>query len=134
MELMKYRKLGRTGFEVSEISHGLWGMSGWTGSNDDESRKALQLSADLGCNFFDTAWAYGEGKSDCLLGELLRNNRGRKLYAASKIPPKNRSEEHTSELQSHLNLVCRLLLEKKKQPIFITNKLPKSRSMQTYRS
>jgi len=90
MELMKYRKLGRTGFEVSEISHGLWGMSGWTGSNDDESRKALQLSADLGCNFFDTAWAYGEGKSDRLLGELLRNNRGRKLYAASKIPPKNR--------------------------------------------
>src|SRR2546422_10464503 len=90
MDLMKYRKLGRTGFEVSEISHGLWGMSGWTGSNDDESRKALQLSADLGCNFFDTAWAYGEGKSDRLLGELLRNNRGRKLYAASKIPPKNR--------------------------------------------
>src|SRR3989442_8568476 len=90
MDLMKYRKLGRTGFEVSEISHGLWGMSGWTGSNDDESRKALQLSADLGCNFFDTAWAYGEGKSDRLLGELLHKNRGRKLYAASKIPPKNR--------------------------------------------
>src|SRR3979411_2498851 len=89
MELMKYRKLGRTGFEVSEISHGLWGMSGWTGSNDDESRKALQLSVDLGCNFFDTAWAYGEGKSEKLLGELVRANPQKKLYTATKIPPKN---------------------------------------------
>jgi aryl-alcohol dehydrogenase-like predicted oxidoreductase len=61
---MKYRILGRTHFEVSDMAYGLWGMSGWTGSNDDESLKALQLSVDLGCNFFDTAWAYGEGKSD----------------------------------------------------------------------
>ena len=54
---MKYRKLGRTGFEVSEMAHGLWGMSGWTGSDDKESLAALQLATDLGCNFFDTAWA-----------------------------------------------------------------------------
>ncbi|MFZ0519499.1 MAG: aldo/keto reductase [Candidatus Acidiferrales bacterium] len=86
---MKYRKLGRTGFEVSDIAHGLWGMSGWSGSEDKESLQALQLAVDQGCNFFDTAWAYGEGKSDGLLGEILAKNPGKRLYAASKIPPKN---------------------------------------------
>jgi aryl-alcohol dehydrogenase-like predicted oxidoreductase len=86
---MKYRTLGRTGFEVSDIAHGLWGMSGWSESDDEESRKAIQLAIDLGCNFFDTAWAYGNGKSDGLLGEALANNKGKRIYAASKIPPKN---------------------------------------------
>ncbi|HXR15322.1 MAG TPA: aldo/keto reductase [Terriglobales bacterium] len=86
---MKYRKLGWTGFEVSEIAHGLWGMSGWSGSDDRKSLEALQLAVDLGCNFFDTAWAYGEGKSDGLLGKILSANRGKRLYAASKIPPLN---------------------------------------------
>jgi aryl-alcohol dehydrogenase-like predicted oxidoreductase len=87
---MKYRKLGRTGFEVSEMAHGLWGMSGWSGSDDKESLAALQLATDIGCNFFDTAWAYGEGKSDGLLGEILSRNSKKRLYAASKIPPLNR--------------------------------------------
>ena len=87
---MNVRTLGRTGFKVTVIGYGLWGMSGWSGSDDDESRSSLQLAADLGCNFFDSAWAYGDGKSDGLLGELLRQNPGKRLYAASKIPPKNR--------------------------------------------
>jgi aryl-alcohol dehydrogenase-like predicted oxidoreductase len=87
---MKYRTLGRTGFEVSEMAHGLWGMSGWSGSEDTESLTALQLATDMGCNFFDTAWAYGEGKSDGLLGEILARNPKKRLYAASKIPPLNR--------------------------------------------
>src|SRR5246127_2836707 len=86
---MKYRKLGRTGFEVSDIAHGLWGMSGWSGSNNQESLAAMQLAVDRGCNFFDTAWAYGEGKSDGLLGQTIARNKGTRLYAASKIPPKN---------------------------------------------
>jgi len=86
---MKYRKLGRTGFEVSEMAHGLWGMSGWSGSSDQESLAALQLAVDLGCNFFDTAWAYGEGNSDGLLGEIMARNAKKRLYAASKIPPAN---------------------------------------------
>jgi aryl-alcohol dehydrogenase-like predicted oxidoreductase len=86
---MKYRKFGRTGFEVSDIAHGLWGMSGWSGSNNQESLAALQLAVDLGCNFFDTAWAYGEGKSDGLLGEIMQRNSGKRLYAATKIPPAN---------------------------------------------
>ena len=79
---MNYRKFGRTAFEVSDIAHGLWGMSGWSGSNDQESLGALQLAVDLGCNFFDTAWAYGEGKSDGLLGEILARNSNKRLYAA----------------------------------------------------
>ena len=86
---MKYRNLGRTAFEVSEIGAGLWGMSGWSGSNDQQSLASLQLSVDLGCNFFDTAWAYGEGKSDGLLGQMIERNMDRRLCAASKIPPAN---------------------------------------------
>ncbi len=87
---MHYRKLGRTGFEVSDIAHGLWGMSGWSGSDDDESMESLQRAVDLGCNFFDTAWAYGEGHSDELLGALIASNKGKRLFAASKVPPMNR--------------------------------------------
>ncbi len=86
---MKYRKLGRTNFEVSEMGDGLWGMSGWSGSDDSESLASMHLAVDLGCNFFDTAWAYGEGKSDGLLGETMHRNSGKRLYAASKIPPAN---------------------------------------------
>src|SRR5580658_8707023 len=86
---MKYRKLGRTGFDVSDIAHGLWAMSGWSGSEDQESLQAMQWAIDQGCNFFDTAWAYGEGKSDGLLGKILASNKGKRLYAASKIPPLN---------------------------------------------
>jgi|SRR5579864_1742664 len=86
---MKYRKLGRTGFEVSEMAHGLWGMGDWSDSTDTESLKALQLSVDLGCNFFDSAWAYGNGKGDSLLGDIIARNPDKRLYAASKIPPAN---------------------------------------------
>ena len=86
---MKYRKLGRTGFDVSDIAYGLWGMSGWTGSDDQQSLASLQLAVDSGCNFFDTAWAYGNGKSDGLLGETIARNSKKRLYAASKIPPAN---------------------------------------------
>jgi aryl-alcohol dehydrogenase-like predicted oxidoreductase len=64
-------------------------MSGWSGSDDRESLAAMQLAVDQGCNFFDTAWAYGEGKSDGLLGEIMARNAGKRLYAASKIPPSN---------------------------------------------
>jgi aryl-alcohol dehydrogenase-like predicted oxidoreductase len=86
---MNYRRFGRTGFEVSEIAYGLWGMSGWSGSEDRQSLESLQLAVDLGCNFFDTAWAYGNGKSDGLLGQIIARNPGRRLYAASKVPPMN---------------------------------------------
>jgi aryl-alcohol dehydrogenase-like predicted oxidoreductase len=87
---MKYRRFGRTGWEVSEIGYGMWGMAGWSGSDDSESLDALQLSVELGCNFFDTAWAYGDGHSERLLGRLINDNPDRTLYAATKVPPKNR--------------------------------------------
>ncbi len=86
---MKYRKFGRTGWDVSEIGYGMWGMAGWTGSDDDESLQSLQRAVDSGCNFFDTAWGYGEGHSERLLGDLARSNPGKRLFTATKIPPKN---------------------------------------------
>jgi aryl-alcohol dehydrogenase-like predicted oxidoreductase len=87
---MQYRRFGRTGWNVSEIGYGMWGMAGWTGSEDAESLASLQRAVDLGCNFFDTAWAYGDGHSEQLLGKVLRANPGKKLYTATKVPPKNR--------------------------------------------
>ncbi len=86
---MKYRKLGKTDWYVSEIGYGMWGMAGWTGSDDDESYRALQLAVDLGCTFFDTAWGYGSGKSENMLGNLVRANKEKKLFTATKMPPKN---------------------------------------------
>jgi aryl-alcohol dehydrogenase-like predicted oxidoreductase len=87
---MNYRTFGRMGWQVSEVGYGMWGMAGWTGSEDTESLESMQMAVDLGCNFFDTAWAYGDGHSEELLGKLLKNNPGKRLYTATKIPPKNR--------------------------------------------
>ena len=87
---MRYRTFGRLGWRVSEVGYGMWGLAGWTGREDEETRRSLQLAVDLGCTFFDTALAYGEGNSEQLLGELVRNNPGKGLIVASKIPPKNR--------------------------------------------
>jgi aryl-alcohol dehydrogenase-like predicted oxidoreductase len=86
---MRYRTFGRTGWQVGEIGYGMWGMAGWSGSDDEESLRALQLAVDLGCTFFDTAWGYGEGRSEQLLGQLVRANPDRTLYTATKVPPKN---------------------------------------------
>jgi len=86
---MKERRFGRTGWMVNEIGYGMWGMAGWTGSDDDESMRSLQRAVDLGCNFFDTAWGYGAGHSEGLLGKLLKANKSKKLYIATKVPPKN---------------------------------------------
>jgi aryl-alcohol dehydrogenase-like predicted oxidoreductase len=76
---------------VSEIGYGMWGMASWSGSDDEQSLRSLQHAVDLGCNFFDTAWAYGEGHSEGLLGQLVRANPLKRLYTATKIPPKNRT-------------------------------------------
>jgi aryl-alcohol dehydrogenase-like predicted oxidoreductase len=86
---MQYRRFGRLGWKVSDIGYGMWGLAGWTGSEDTETMDSLQKSVDLGCNFFDTAWAYGAGKSEKILGELARRNPARKLFVASKVPPRN---------------------------------------------
>ena len=86
---VKYRALGRLGWKVSEVGYGMWGMGGWTESDDRESMTALHCAVERGCNFFDTAWAYGSGKSERMLCEVLRSQRGTRLYAATKVPPKN---------------------------------------------
>ena len=86
---MKYRRFGRTDWEISEVGYGMWGMAGWKGSDDKQSMDALHMAVDRGVNFFDTAWGYGEGHSERLLGQLLREHTGTKLLTASKIPPMN---------------------------------------------
>jgi len=86
---MRYRRFGRTGWQVSEIGYGMWGMGGWSGSDDQESLHSLQRAVDLGSNFFDTAFVYGDGRSENLLGQIVRANPDKKLYTATKIPPKN---------------------------------------------
>jgi aryl-alcohol dehydrogenase-like predicted oxidoreductase len=86
---MHTRQFGRLGWPVSEVGYGLWGMGGWSGSNDDESLAALDRSIALGCTFFDTALAYGNGKSEQLLGRVLKRHAGKDLFIATKIPPKN---------------------------------------------
>jgi aryl-alcohol dehydrogenase-like predicted oxidoreductase len=86
---MKYRRFGRTNWQVSEIGYGMWGMGGWKESDDLESERSLDLAVENGVNFFDTAWGYGEGHSERLLGKLLHRHPQKKMYTASKIPPKN---------------------------------------------
>jgi aryl-alcohol dehydrogenase-like predicted oxidoreductase len=70
----------------------MWGMGGWSGSEDSASLSALDRAVALGCNFYDTAYAYGDGRSEKLLGETLKRQRdaGKQLYVATKVPPKNR--------------------------------------------
>jgi aryl-alcohol dehydrogenase-like predicted oxidoreductase len=92
---MRYRRFGRTGWQVSEIGYGMWGMGGWTGSDDQESLEAIDRAMALGCNFFDTAWVYGDGRSEKLLGEALRHRPASErssehpTVVATKIPPRN---------------------------------------------
>jgi aryl-alcohol dehydrogenase-like predicted oxidoreductase len=88
---MRYRTFPRTGWQISEIGYGMWGMGGWSGSSDDESLTALDRAITRDCNFFDTAWVYGGGHSERLLGQTLRAHPDRKLFIATKVPPKNLS-------------------------------------------
>lgn len=87
---MKTRRFGRTNWQVSEIGYGMWGLAGWTDTDLQEVHQALDRSVELGCNFFDTAWAYGAGLSEKILGDLIKKYSDKRLYVASKIPPKNR--------------------------------------------
>jgi aryl-alcohol dehydrogenase-like predicted oxidoreductase len=98
---VEYRRLGRLGWNVSEVGYGMWGIAGgeggWTGADDEIGMTALQESVRLGCNFFDTAWIYGRGHSEEMLGRLLAEHTGERLYVATKIPPKDRSWPSTRE-------------------------------------
>lgn len=88
---MNYRKLGRTGLEVSEVGYGAWGIAGdaWLGARDEQSLEALNRAVDLGLNFIDTALAYGEGHSERLVGKVVAE-RDETIHVATKVPPRNR--------------------------------------------
>jgi aryl-alcohol dehydrogenase-like predicted oxidoreductase len=87
---VRYRPLGTTGIEVSEIGYGAWGIGGsqWGGADDDESIQALNRAIDLGLNFVDTALAYGGGRSERVVGQAVRD-RPETIHVATKVPPKN---------------------------------------------
>ena len=87
---MRYRTFGRTGWQIGQLGYGMWGMGGWTGSDDKESIASLELAAARGINFYDTAQAYGEGRSEQLLARLVSRHSGMRIYGATKVPPKNR--------------------------------------------
>jgi aryl-alcohol dehydrogenase-like predicted oxidoreductase len=95
---MRYRTLGRTGLELSEIGYGAWGIGGkqWLGNKDEESLRALRRSFDLGLNFIDTALAYGDGHSEQLVGKAIKEA-PQAVYVATKVPPKNRIWPATPE-------------------------------------
>jgi aryl-alcohol dehydrogenase-like predicted oxidoreductase len=87
---MRYRKLGRSGPEISVVGFGAWAIGGgmWGGRRDDDARSALARAFDRGVNFFDSALVYGDGHSERLVGELARARAG-KVYVATKVPPHN---------------------------------------------
>lgn len=84
---MLKRTLGRTGIQVSEIGFGAWGIGGWGERDDEEAVRALQRAFDLGITFYDTAYAYGDGHSEQLIGKALQGRRDQ-VVIASKVPPK----------------------------------------------
>lgn len=90
---MKYRKYPKKDWMISEIGYGTWGMgigpSSWKGSSDEESLGSLSYAIENGLNFIDTAWIYGRGHSERLVGQLLKKYEDKKIYVASKIVPKN---------------------------------------------
>lgn len=86
---MQYRRFGRTDWPVSEIGYGMWGLAGWTGSDIEEVNQSLDEAVAQGVTFFDTAWGYAEGKSEEILGALIRRHPSKRLYYGTKIPPKN---------------------------------------------
>jgi aryl-alcohol dehydrogenase-like predicted oxidoreductase len=87
---MRYRKLGSSGLEVSELGYGAWGIGAahWIGADDDVSRAALRAAIAAGVNFIDTALGYGDGHSESLVGEVV-GAASETVYVATKIPPQN---------------------------------------------
>jgi aryl-alcohol dehydrogenase-like predicted oxidoreductase len=88
---MKHRKLGGTGFDVSQIGYGAWGIGGsqWIGATEQKSLATLRAAVEQGIDFIDTALAYGDGESERLVGQVMRESGGR-VRVATKVPPKNR--------------------------------------------
>jgi aryl-alcohol dehydrogenase-like predicted oxidoreductase len=102
---VRYRRLGRTGFDVSAISFGAWAIGGAWGDVDDEtSMRALHAALDAGTNFIDTADVYGDGRSERLIARLRRERPGETLYVATKAG--RRLPVQTAEGYSRANLTA----------------------------
>ncbi len=86
---MNYREFGRLGWKVSEIGFGGWAIGGtsWGIQNDEESLRALHTAVELGCNFIDTAQGYGDGRSEQIIGQFLKQHKGERIFVGTKIPP-----------------------------------------------
>jgi aryl-alcohol dehydrogenase-like predicted oxidoreductase len=84
---MKFRKLGRTGLNVSEIGFGAWAIGGsWGPQSEADSVAALNRALDLGVNLIDTAAGYGDGKSERIIAAVLKDRR-ESIVVATKTPP-----------------------------------------------
>jgi len=101
---MQYRRLGNSELSVSTISMGCWAIGGaWGTVSDEDSRRALAAAVDQGINFFDTADVYGDGRSERLVGELVRQTGGQ-VYVASKAG--RRLQPHTAQGYNRQNLTA----------------------------
>ena len=102
---MRYRRLGRTGLDVSAISFGAWAIGGAWGDVDDEtSMRALHAAMDAGTNFIDTADVYGDGRSERLIARLRRERPRDTVYVATKAG--RRLPVQTAEGYSRANLTA----------------------------
>jgi len=104
---MNYRRLGRTGWDISEISFGAWAIGGsWGDVSDDDSLAALRTALDAGVNFIDTADVYGDGRSEKLIAQVLkeRAGNGERIYVATKAG--RRSNPHDAQSYNRANLTA----------------------------
>lgn len=119
---MNYRKFGQNDLTTSEIGFGAWAIGGsWGDQKDDESLAALNRALDLGCSFIDTAAGYGAGRSERLIGQVLRERQAagkdESIFVATKTPPADgewppspycKAEERYSEAYLRANLAERM--------------------------
>lgn len=105
MAQMDYRLLGRTGWKISEVSFGAWAIGGsWGNVDDRDSLAALHRSIDLGVNFIDTADVYGDGRSERLVSQVVRDRPGQRIYVATKAG--RRLDPHTADGYNRENLTA----------------------------
>ncbi len=88
---MQTRTASHLGVPISRLGYGMWGLAGWKDTNDAEVERSLDLAVGSGVTFFDTAFAYGDGRSENVLGRLVRRHPAHSFFTASKLPPKNRT-------------------------------------------
>jgi aryl-alcohol dehydrogenase-like predicted oxidoreductase len=99
---MNYRMLGRTGWAISEISFGAWAVGGsWGHVPEADALQALHAAIDAGVNFIDTADVYGDGRSERLIAQVLKE-RPEQIYVATKAG--RRLDPHTAEGYNRDNL------------------------------